>query len=559
MDSRQACAIADAVAAALLRPTFRRKAACWRLIALLLAAGTGAGAAAPAAPPNIIVILADDLGYSDLGCYGGEVATPALDRLAREGVRLTQCFNGGMCVVSRASLFTGQWWPRALPKFAETPLLPEKLRAAGYRTALIGKWHLRGHPRDRGFDHFFGFLDGFADHFAGSKNYQLDRAPFTEFGSDYYSSDAFTARAIAFIRSAPPPAGVARKPFFLCLSYQAPHNPLQAPAEEIRKYRGRYLAGWQAVREARFRRQKELGLVPAEATLPAYPQNLPDWNTLTPAQRDLEDLRMAVYAAMVERMDRGIGRVLEALAAAGQGENTLVLFLSDNGTDSFSVMDAPLLAQGKLPGDPRSNWQPGTGWAYASVTPWRLYKISQHAGGVTTGAIAWWPGAIVRPGRIERSPVHLVDILPTLLAAAAPGAQDAAIAGESFWPLLRGQAWRREGPLYFQYMDNRAIRTAEWTLAEVDGQGWELFRAGQDPLENENLAAQHPEVVAELGARWLHWWRTQSGEAEYTPTSTQTGPHYRPQGDRGSGQRYVPSAMPAALTGRYPLPALSSR
>jgi arylsulfatase A-like enzyme len=511
-----------------------------------------------AVPPNIIVILADDMGYSDPGCYGGELSTPAIDRLAREGVRLTHFQNGGMCVVSRTSLLTGNWWPRGLPHFAQTPLLPEKLHESGYRTALIGKWHLRGHPLDRGFDHFFGFLDGFADHFAGSKNFQMDRKPFSAFGPDYYSSDAFTDRAVEFIRSPPEKATQARQPFFLYLSYQAPHNPLQAPREDILRHRGHYLDGWQAVRAARFRRQQEMGLVPASATLPDYPKNLPAWSSLTPEQRDLEDLRMSVYAAMIERMDRGINRVLSALTESGQADNTLILFLSDNGTDSFSVMDQPLLKQGKLPGDPASNWQPGTGWAYASVTPWRLYKISQHGGGVTTGAIAWWPGKTGRPGRIEASPIHMVDVLPTMIAAAEPSANSrppAAVAGESFLPLIQGRPWHREGPLFFQYMDNRAIRTAEWTLAEVDGAGWELFHIATDPFENLNVAAQHPEVVADLGARWLQWWRSESGEPNYTPKSTKTGPNYRPQGDRGSGDLYRPSAMPAALSHRLPVPA----
>lgn len=527
-----------------------------RYLAWLLGILAVTAASAAAGPrPNILVILADDMGYSDLGCYGGELATPALDRLAREGLRLPRFFNGGMCVVSRASLLTGQWWPRAVPGFTRAPLLSEQLHAVGYRTALIGKWHQQGHPLNRGFDHFFGFLDGFADHFAGSKNYQLDRAPFTAFGPDYYSSDAFTDRAIEFIR--PPAAAPVNQPFFLYLSFQAPHNPLQAPRDDILKHRGRYRAGWQAIREERFRRQKAMGLVPADATLPDYPNNLPAWASLTLEQRDLEDLRMAVYAAMVERMDRGIGRVLEALRANGQLEHTLILFMSDNGSDSFSVMDAPLLKQGKLPGGRGSNWQPGTGWAYASVTPWRLYKISQHGGGVTTGAIAWWPGRTGQPGRIASSAVHMIDVLPTLLAAAQVGAPRAPVAGESFLPLLQGAAWQRQGPLFFQYMDNRAIRTAEWTLAEVDGEGWELFARATDPFENHNVAAQHPEVVTDLATRWLAWWRTESGEAVYTPKSTKTGPNYKPQGDRGSGQPYVPSAMPAALAGRYPLPAAS--
>lgn len=508
------------------------------------------GALLPAsARPNLIVILADDMGYSDPGCYGGELNTPAMDRLANEGLRITRFHNGGMCVVSRASMLTGNWWPNALPKFTKTPLISEKLHDAGYRTALIGKWHLKGDPMDRGFDHFFGFLEGFADHFSGAKSYRLDRKPFTDFGPDYYSSDAFTDHAIEFINS--PLKGRQEDPFFLYLSYQTPHNPLQAPKADILKHRGKYLAGWQAVREARFKRQKEMGLLPADAKLPDYPQNLPDWKSLTPEQRDLEDLRMSVYAAMVERMDQGIGRLTKALNDSGKLENTLILFMSDNGADSFSVMDAPLLKQGRLPGDRESNWQLGTGWAYASVTPWRLYKISQHAGGVTTGAIAWWPGKTGKPGRIDGNPVHMVDVMPTLLEAA--GVTSGNAEGESFLPMIEGRAWKRKGPMFFQYMDNRAIRTEDWTLAEVDGSGWELFNTGRDPLETQNLAAKNPEVLADLDAKWLKWWRDESGKSGYKPESTADSPHYKPQGDRGTGKIYIPSAMPKNLADRYPV------
>ncbi len=499
-----------------------------------------------AAQPNLIIILADDMGYSDPGCFGGEIATPTLDRLAKEGVRLARFQNGGMCVVSRASMLTGKWWPRALPEFAKTRLLSEQLHDAGYRTGLVGKWHLDGHPMDRGFDSFFGFLAGFADHFTGAPSYRDGRETFTKFGADYYSTDAFTDRAISFLK------GDTTKPFFLYLSYQAPHNPLQAPAADIAKYRGKYLSGWQTVREARFRRLKELGILAADTTLPEVPKNLPAWDSLTDAQRDLEDLRMAVYAAMVERMDAGIGRLVEALKQSGKAENTLILFMSDNGPDSFSMVDAAMLQKGILPGDRGSNWQLGTGWAYANATPWRLYKISQHAGGITSGGIAWWPGAAGSAGRIENSRVHMVDVLPTFLEAAgiAPhGAQ----AGESFLPLVKGDAWKRKSPLFFQYMDNRAIRTDEWTLAEVDGADWELFRADADPLETTNVAAKNPDVVATLDAQWLAWWRSESGKRDYTPESTKGSPHYKPQGDRGSGAIYVPSSMPSALSNRYPI------
>ncbi|MCB1211756.1 MAG: sulfatase-like hydrolase/transferase, partial [Verrucomicrobiales bacterium] len=200
-----------------------------------------------AAPqPNIIVILADDMGYSDPGCFGGEMETPNIDRLAAEGVRLTHFQNGGMCVVSRATMLTSQWWPKMQKQFAQTPLLSENLHEAGYRTALIGKWHLRGDPMDRGFDHFFGFTGGGGDHFTGGADYRLDRAPFKDFGANYYSADAFTDRAVQFIQSAPK-----ERPFFLYLSYQTPHNPLQASKSDIVKLRGRYAAGWQATREAR--------------------------------------------------------------------------------------------------------------------------------------------------------------------------------------------------------------------------------------------------------------------------------------------------------------------
>ncbi len=504
----------------------------------------------PVQPPNIILIVADDMGYSDPGCYGGEIPTPALDRLAREGVRLTRFQNDGMCVVSRASMLTGKWWPRALPEFDKTPLLSERLHQSGYRTALIGKWHLRGDPMDRGFDHFFGFLDGFADHFSGSESYRLDRKPFDEFGPDYYSSDAFTDRAIEFIQS--PPEDQNDKPFFLYLSYQAPHNPLQAPKEDILKHRGKYSGGWQAVREARFRRQKEMGLIPADAVLPDFPQNLPDWKSLTPAQRDLEDLRMSVYAAMIERMDHGIGRLMKSLAVEGLANNTLVMFVSDNGTDSFSVMDEPMLKQERLPGDPKSNWQPGTGWAYAAVTPWRLYKISQHSGGVTTGAIVCWPGGeLDEPGRIESGAVHMVDLMPTLLEISNTPAADGNTAGESFLPVLKGSSWKRRNPLFFQYLDNRAIRTSGWTLAEVDGSGWELFNSATDPLETRNLAPSRPELVASLAVRWREWWLAESGNPSYAPESSDSSEHYKPQGDRGTGARYNPSAMPANLSDRY--------
>lgn len=500
--------------------------------------------------PNIIIVITDDQGYSDMGCYGGEMHTPALDRLASEGIRLTHFYNAAMCVASRAAMMTGNYSVSSMPGFRNMPVFTEYLQEAGYRTALIGKWHLPGDPLDRGFDHFFGFMGGFADHFTGGRDFRLDRTPFTDFGDDYFSTDAFTDRAVTFIESVA--ESPSRPPFFLLLSYQAPHNPLQAHYDDIMRHRGKYLAGWQAIREARFAKQKEMGIVPANATLPAYPENLPQWESLTPEQKDLEDLRMAVYAAMVEGIDQGVGKVIETLESNGMADNTLILFMSDNGSDSFSVMDAVFLNRDILPGDRASNFQPGTGWAYASVTPWRLYKISQHGGGVTTGAIAWWPNGIRgEKGRIDHTRVHKIDLMPTLMDITNIPFPDMDISGESFLPLLQGEAWQRQHPLFFQFADNRAIRTAEWTLVEVDDAGWELFHTLIDPLESNDLATDFPAIVNRLSEQWLNWYLLESGNENYIPTSTKDSPHYSPQGDRGSGVLYTPSAMPEHLKHRY--------
>lgn len=492
-----------------------------------------------ASQPDIVIVMADDMGFSDPACFGGEIPTPRLDQLAASGLRLTQCRNAGMCVTSRASLLTGRWWPSALRGFEQADLLPEKLHASGYRTALIGKWHLKGHPLDHGFDHFFGFLGGFADHFSGSPDYRLDREPFKDFGTNYYSSSSLADRAIRFVESTP-----RNQPLFLLLAFQAPHNPLQAPPEAIERHRGKYSAGWKAVREKRIRRQIDLGIIPPDIPLPAFPENLPDWGSLTPQQRDLEDLRMATYAAMIEIIDRETGRLADALENAGREKNTLFVFLSDNGADPFSVADAAMLRKGKLPGDRASNFQPGLGWAHAANAPWRLHKISQHAGGVTTGAILRWPAAIPNPGGIHMTPVHFVDLMPTLLAAAniAPAETD----GISFLPLLQGKPWQRGQPMFFQHADNRAIRTANRTLVEVDGGGWELYDTLADPLEVHDLMVKHPDESAQLAARWDQWWRSRNGGKKYSPESPADSPHYSAQGDRGSGHPYQPSSMPAA-------------
>jgi arylsulfatase len=250
---------------------------------------------------------------------------------------------------------------------------------------------------------------------------------------------------------------------------------------------------------------------------------------------------------------------MKTLEETNQAENTLILFLSDNGTDSFSVMDSAMLKRGLLPGDPDSNYQLGTGWAYASVTPWRLYKISQHGGGVKTGAIAWWPKVIKKTGSIQTNALHVVDIMPTVLEIAnynnSKGTNKflKSLSGESFVSLLEGKDWNRKSPMYFQFMDNRAIRTKAWSLLEVDGSGWELYDTEKDPLETNDLFSSHKKIASELSEEWMDWWL--SDNKNYVPKSTKNNMHYKPQGDRGSGIQYTPSAMPSKLKQHYPIPS----
>ncbi len=504
--------------------------------------------------PNIIFIVADDLGYSDLGCYGGEVKTPNLDKMANEGIRLSNMHNASMCVLSRSSILSGKWWNVAGQGIARGNNIAQELQKVGYRTGIIGKWHLKGEPNDKGFDYFFGFLSGLSNYYKGSNDYRLNKIPYTDFGKDYYSTDEFSKRAVEFID----PSKNDKKPFFLYLSYQCPHNPLQAPKEDIMKYRGTYLKGWQAIRDARIKNQIKFGIVKPGDPLPAYPQNLPDWETLTPAQKDLEDLRMSVYAAMVDKMDQGIGKLMKALETNGQKDNTFIIFLSDNGTDPFSSGDAGGLKKGLLPGDDGSNFQPGIGWGYATVTPWRLYKISQHQGGVTTGSIVSYPKLIKNPGVVRKEFLHVVDIMPTVLDLAMPVSMakqkaqiTTSLSGESFTPLLKGESWMRKSPMYFQFVDNRAIRTNQYSLVEVDGSGWELYDIKKDPMETNDLSKKLPNVVSNLEENWFTWWKSESKTGVYAPEKAGSGGHYSPQGDRGTGNQYIPSAMPAALSNKY--------
>lgn len=474
-----------------------------------LAAGCGwAGLAECAAGvrPNILLILADDLGFADLGCYGSEIATPNLDRLARQGVRFSAFHNTAKCETSRISLLTGlypyQAGYRALDRAVT---VAELLREAGYFTSMAGKWHLEKEPTDRGFQRYWGHLSGATDFFAGDETFRLNGAPWREFGPEFYTTDANVDFSIRFLEE----ALATGKPFFHYVAFNAPHYPLQAPREDVEKYRGRYDRGWDAARAARFARQKELGLWPAEATLPPRPEHVPAWESLPEGQRRFESFRMAVFAAMVDRLDRNVGRLVQFLEEKGQLENTLILFLSDNGGCPFersSHLELP-------------PWQAGShllydaSWATVSNTPLRHYKQTQHEGGTSSPLIAHWPAGIrAEAGSWVRPPAHLVDILATCIdyadtdyPAESGGRKVAPRQGRSLRPLLEGGNWGEERALYFQFSTCRAVRQGDWKLVSFYGARWELYNLARDRGEQQDLAAAEPARVEAMARSWHIW------------------------------------------------------
>ena len=498
--------------------------------ATLTASARGTG---PDQRPNIVVILADDMGFSDIGCYGSEIRTPNLDGLARDGLRFTQFYNASKCEPSRASLLSGLWWEQARRGLQRGITLGQALHAAGYTTLATGKWHLNGNPVDRGFDHWFGFLTGATNYFKGNDSFRLDHDPFTVPATGFYTTDAFTDYAIRSVEEAR--AKAPEKPFFLYLAYNAPHDPLQAPAEDVARYQGKYAPGWDKLRAARYRKQIELGVIHKQWELSPRPDDIPAWDTLSPATRQLEDLRMAVYAAMVDRMDQNIGRFLAKLKEWKLEENTLVIFLSDNGGNPYDRSTDKQI----LPGGPDSSWAYGVGWANASDTPFRLYKRNQHEGGIATPFIVRWPKVIRHGGTITDQPAHLVDIMATCVdlsgcdytaafAAAPPPpaakvrkqesptpsmAPDAVsptaappLAGISLAPLFAGKPWHGHDTLFFQLRDHKAVRAGNWKLDSHDGLPWELYRLDADRTEVHDLAAKSPDKVKQLEALYEKWW-----------------------------------------------------
>lgn len=522
----------------------------WTCVAILCSAFCFASAkrveGAQPARPNIVLIMADDLGFSDLGCYGGEIETPNLDRLAGEGMRFSQFCNCAVCRTTRVSLLTGLHPRRAKGRMLHDNMttLGEVARSAGYRTALIGKWHFpvtkpsdkNRLPTRRGFDVFYGLAAGCCNYFnpaqpfpdfyrgQGPEPFLKQERPITEFPSDFYATDAFTENAVQQIETYANAADKA--PFFLHLTYTAPHYPLHAKPKDIAKYEGRYRDGYFAMREKRMERLVDLGLIAPGASLSKpdpqtsqlrYDYAITPWEKVANLPR--ENRRMEVYAAMVDSMDQGIGRVLDALERTGISDNTIVMFLSDNGgCASHSGYFHEEVRKGheaynkELPGGVDTYDYVAQGWGWAQNAPFRRYKVWTHEGGISTPMIARWP-RVVRPGSVSHQVGHVVDFMPTLLeltGAAYPEQRDGVAVlptdGISLVPVFEGKEREGHESLCWFLYGNRAVRQGRWKLVWGSNvKKWELYDMSVDRTETNDLAAMQRDRVKRMAADWVRW------------------------------------------------------
>lgn len=506
--------------------TLQRLIRCLLVIVALTFAGDVSGQQLP----NIVVVMSDDMGYSDLGCFGGEIRTPTLDRLASQGLRFTNFYSENMCWVSRAAMLTGVYHKTSLWKGGLHPrcvTLPEALRTRGYQTLMSGKWHLSGrggktYPNDRGFDQFYGILGGAASFYApfslsrDRKNveHEADSKP------DYYFTDAISDEAVRMIKQAK-----ADKPLMLYVAYTAAHWPLHAPEKEIDAYKGQYAAGWDELRKQRLARMKKLGIVADEIQLSPRHEIVPAW--VDEEHKAWQQRRMEVYAAQVTIMDRGIGRVVEALKKTGRFDNTLFLFTIDNGgchveygknrRGSYlpdKTRDGKPMRPGNLsdimPGPEDTYQSYGYGWANASNTPFRLFKQFDHEGGIRTPMIAHWPVGISEKvkGKLVRSVSHLIDVMPTVMEVSGTklgdkvgGKSRIAMDGHSLAAAFRGESLADHETLFFHHAKGKALRHKGWKIVSA-GKKWELYNLVDDSLELNDLAKKQPEKLAELIAIW---------------------------------------------------------
>ena len=506
------------------------------------------------ARPNVVVILADDLGYSDISCYGSEIQTPYLDRLAVKGVRFTQMYSCARCCPSRASLLTGLYPHQTgighmvsdigIPGYRgflneACATMAEVFKANGYRTCLSGKWHVGGRypiseeaqwnpgaekrptPIGRGFDLHYGTLDGAGSYYDPHSLVLNDHFVQPE-SDDYYYTDAITDFAVSYVND----SSEEPDPFFMYVAYTAPHWPLQAPEEDIEKYRTTYNGGWDAIRTSRHEELKGLGVLDERWSISRRDESAPPWEDVP--NKGIDVAKMAVYAAQVDRMDQGIGRIVGALEASGEADNTIIVFLSDNGGSAeflrenghreyarTTTRDGRQVfigdVEGVEPGGPESYMSYGLPWANASNAPFRLFKHWLHEGGIASPCVFYDPRT--KPAsRIMHEPLHLIDLLPTFLeltGASYPteiGERELSpLEGESFVDLLHGREWERKNPIFWEHEGNRAVRMGDWKLVSRYPGDWELYNMNDDRTETIDLAERNRPKVEEMARLYTPW------------------------------------------------------
>ena len=489
--------------------------------------------------PNILVILVDDMGFSDLGCYGSEIPTPNLDALAANGVRFTQFYNTARCSTTRASLMTGLYPHQAGMGYLDGLKLPESngthaklhercvtmaevLGNAGYHTSMVGKWHLGQQngsaPWGRGFQRTattqFGELYFPKEESKDAcKWVYLDgrkvAADSPEVGSgDWYSTFMFTDWSLKFLDD----AKTSGKPFFQYFAHGAPHFPLRAPQEFIDKYRGKYKDGWDKLRDARHRKQIALGIVDAKWPLSPRPVEVPVWESLRIEEQDRFDHLMAIYAAMIDCIDQSVGRMIAGLKERGMYENTLIVFMSDNGGNAEGGPNG--ISRGESLGGPDSTVFLGMPWATLNNTPFRRYKHFTHEGGISSPLIAHWPLGIPasRNGQLEKQPAHLIDIMATavevsgaLYPAEHNGNRILPMEGISLKPAFDGHPLHRVKPIFWMHEGNRAVRSGPWKAVKKFKGDWELYNIDADRTEQSNLSAKNPQIAQLLIRQWDDW------------------------------------------------------
>jgi len=470
----------------------------------ILSQGIFSGISSAAQPPNIVVIMVDDLGYSDIGCYGGEIETPNLDALASSGVRFSQFYNTAKCHSSRVSLLTGQYCIAAGDTaLSHAVTSAEVLREAGYFTAMTGKWHLKGQPTDFGFDRYFGHLSGACNYFAGDNTFRLNGEPWKVPNSGFYTTVANVDYALDFLRQ----ARQTSKPFYLYVAFNAPHAPLHALPEDYAKYKGRYDEGWDAIRDARIAKQKAIGLLPKNLRPSVRPEHVRAWDQLVPWQRDYEINRMVTLAAMIDRVDQEIGRLVDDLKRHHDLDNTLILFVSDNGACPYDRQVPRLNVE---PTGADVSLADSTGWSWARNAPFRFYKQNQFEGGISTPGILHWPNGLKQPpGTMVDTPVHLIDVLPTLADIAGatipsnhPERELRPVSGVSLTPILAGEELVRPEPIHLQFATDYGLRDGDWKIVSFKGQAWELYNMVEDRAETNNLAEAESERLNRMIEKW---------------------------------------------------------